>query len=354
MAPFKFEVVADSIAANSQVSLALDRAGNPRIAFSEQRSGQIIVAQRDNGAWTYERVSAFVGADDRPCLAIDSQGHPQLAYRDRDADVLMHAVKSGSQWSFTKVPTRLTPDHQPGGVSGLAFALAPGRLDPQERDAAFFAYVDLASGGIGFAHTGNVGPTPVKVEWSDGPPGLMSFGFPSAAFDPGEVFVIAYVGFQHSGSPQDNVSIRYTWITDIDKGKFATPGALEQSPQINVRTTPSAVRSATGDCVAYFDMANKTLKAFCGEFGQARIETIASNINNNASPSAAVKDPNFRVAYADSGVMKLASRDQFGDWTVETVDAVSGGSPSLVYDKAGNANIAYEAGAKVKYGTRSE
>jgi hypothetical protein len=66
------------------------------------------------------------------------------------------------------------------------------------------------------------------------------------------------------------------------------------------------------------------------------------------------KAGDFRVAYADSDAIKLASRTPSGVWTVETVDAVSGGSPSLAYDNFGTANIAYTVGGKLKYTRRSE
>ena len=54
---FTFEAPADGIAVSGEeVSLALDKTGNPRIAFSQKGSGQIIVAQRNGGTWTRERV----------------------------------------------------------------------------------------------------------------------------------------------------------------------------------------------------------------------------------------------------------------------------------------------------------
>ena len=52
--------------------------------------------------------------------------------------------------------------------------------------------------------------------------------------------------------------------------------------------------------------------------------------------------------------VKLASRSPSGTWTVEAVDAVSAGSPSLAYDNAGTANIACVAGGTLKYARRSE
>jgi hypothetical protein len=293
----------------------------------------------------------FVGSSSRPLLAIDSQGNPQLAYRDLSSGELIHAVKSAGQWTFTHVVTRLTPDHRPSGVGSIAFALNPGRLDPESRDVAFFVYVDLATDGIGFAHTGSIGPTPVTVQ--DDPNDLFTFGEPSATFDPSEGFFVAYVGFFHTGAPQDTVSVRATLITDIEKGTFAAPAVIEDSQFINVRST-SIVRTFSDGCIAYFDIAGKTLKASVSQIGSSSIETVAANVNNIVTPSAAANRGDFRVAYADTDAIKLASRSPSGVWTVEVVDAVSGGSPSLAYDNSGTANIAYAAGAQLKYARRSE
>jgi hypothetical protein len=352
--PFTFEAVANDIAVGSgEVCLALDKTGNPSIAFSQAGSGQIVVARRNAGTWTHENVpGGFVGDGVRPGLAMDSLGNPRLGYQDLGSGELIHAIKSAGQWSFTHISTKLTPIQGPGGVAGVAFALHPGRLDTESRDVGFFAYTDLATDGIGFAHTGSIGPTPVTVQLA--PNGLTSFADVSVSFDSSENFFVGYASFFHTGAPQDFVSVLETFVVDIEQGTFATPTVIEGSPFINVRRPTSIARTATDGCLAYFDMAGKTLKAFVASGGIARIETIAANVNNIVTPSAAAKGNDFRVAYADADAIKLASRDRFGDWTIEAVDAVSGGTPSLAYDNAGTANIAYVAGGKLKYGRRSE
>lgn len=349
--PFTFEAVADNIpVGGAEVSLTLDKSGNPRVAFCQQGSAQIVVAQRDGGTWTHQDVpGGFLLGDGRPCLAIDSQGNPQLGYRDLNSGVLMHAIRnSAGRWSFTPVPTNSA--NAPGGVGGVAFALHPGREDTESRDAAFFAYVDLATDGIGFAQTSIFGPSPVMVQDN-----VTRFTNPSVAFDSSENFFIAYVGIFDTGSPQDRVSVRATHVTDIEHGTFSEPVLIEESQFINVRRPTSIARTFSGGCLAYFDIASKTMKASVTADGVSGIETVAAKINNTtAAPSAAVKGTGFRVAYADADAIKLASRSPSGTWTVEVVDAVVARSPSLAYDNAGTANIAYVAGGKLKYARRSE
>lgn len=351
-APFTFEAVADNV--SGEVSLALDKTGNPSVVFSQRGSGQIVVARRNAGTWTQQPVgSAFTGIDSRPRIAIDSQGNPQIAYRDLTGGDLIHGVNRNGQWSFTHIPTRLTPDHRPGGVGSVDFALHPGRDDTESRDVAYFVYVDAATDGIGFAHTGNLGPTPVTVQ--DDPNDLMLFAGPSAAFDPSEGYFVAYVGIFQNGSPQDDISIRATNVVDIVQGEFSQPAVIEGSQFINVRRPTSIVRTFSEGCLAYFDSANKTLKAHIASFfGPSGIEVVATNINNIVTPSAAAQADQFRVAYADIDAVKLASRSRSGTWTVETVDAVSAGSPSLAYDNAGRTSIAYVAGGELKYATRAQ
>jgi hypothetical protein len=353
--PFTFESAADGITASGggEVSLALDRAGNPRIAFSQDGSGQIIVAQRNGGTWTHESVpGGLVGRDVRAWLAIDFQGNPQLGYQDLNGGDLIHAVKSSAgQWSFSHIPTRLTPGHPPGDVFGVTFALHPGRLDPDSRDAGYFAYVDPTTDGIGFAHTGSVGPLPTPVQVQFDPTDLTTFAHPAIAFDPSENFFIAYVGYFHTGSPQDDVSVRLTHV--LPQGTFSQPQAIEgPSPFVNVRRPPSIARTFSGGCVAYFDSASRTLKASVTSGGVSGIETVATNINNIVTPSASSVAGDFRIAYADADAVKLASRSPSGVWTVEAVDAVSAGSPSLAYDNAATAHIAYAAGGRLKYARR--
>jgi len=252
----------------------------------------------------------FIGADRRSCLAIDSQGNPRLGYQNLNSGELVHAIKSSGQWSFATIPTRLTPDHRPGGVANVAFALHPGRLDTESRDVGYFVYVDLATDGIGFAHTGSIGPTPGTVQAD--PTLLTTFADPSVAFDPSENFFAAYVSFFHSGSPQDFVSVRETHVVDIEQGTFSQPTVIEGSQFINVRRPTSIVQTLFDGCLAYFDIASKALKASVSSGGISGIETVAANVNNIVTPSAAAKGNDFRVAYADTDAIKLASRSPSG------------------------------------------
>src|SRR4051794_32363126 len=107
-AQFTFESPADVIAVGDEVSLAVDKAGNPWIAFCQKGSGQIIVAHRDGGTWTHENVpGGFIDTDSRACLAVDSGGNPQVGFPERNDHELIHAKKSGGNWTLARIPTHL-------------------------------------------------------------------------------------------------------------------------------------------------------------------------------------------------------------------------------------------------------
>jgi hypothetical protein len=352
---FTFEQpLPDNIVIGDRVSLSLDKDGNPGIVCSVRATGELLVARRaPSGVWSADTVTgALINGAARPRLAIDSTGNPQVAYQDKGSDAgLMHAVRSAAGWSITRIlPTRLTPGPDNVSAGNIEFLLHPGRLDTESRDVGYFVYVDGASRGIGFAHTGNIGPTPVTVELD--PNERTDFAGPSAAFDSSENFFVAYTGITSTGAPADTIDVKSSHVVDIEQGTFSVPSVIEETPQINVRSDTSIVRTEFGGCVAYFDMANKTVKASVFSGGAFGIETVATGVVVNDAPSAAKQRGQFRVAYADTGAIKLASRASSGAWTSEVVEAVGGRSPSLAFDNAGTANIAYVNGTKLRFARR--
>lgn len=288
----------------------------------------------------------FVDSDSRAWLAIDSAGNPQVAYRDRSSGELIHAKKAAGQWTLEHIPTHLTPLRTANSIGAVHFSLRPSN------DVAHFVYTDLATDGIGFAHNGSLGPTPVPVHVASSD--LVTFGHPSAAFDSSENFDVGYVKFFETGGPQNDISVLGTTMVGVQPVTFSQPVVVDDSPNLAVNRPTSIVKTDFRECLAYFDVASKTLKASVSEAGLGSIETVATNIKNVVTPSAAANGNAFRIAFADFDAVKLASRDRFGTWTLEVVDPVFGGPPSLAYDSGGTANIAYVTRGSLKYARRSE
>jgi hypothetical protein len=351
---FILETVANGVAAGGNgVGLAVDKAGNPSIAFIQPGNGQVVLARKNGGTWTHENApSAFALPDSRPSLAIDSQGNPHIACKNISTGELVYVFKNGGQWSFKVIPTRLDGAHPTAGINDVALVLHPGHFTPQSRDAAYFVYVDLGTGCVGFAHT-DAGRSPSIVQALI--TGL-SFAGTSATFDGSENFFASYVSSFETGSPQPRMAVMQTQLTDTSKGTFSKPFTIDGTTNLNVRAGTSIARNAGGGCIAYCDNTTKTLKAAVAVPGGSDIETIASNVSPFIAPSAANnRFSNFRVAYTDHDGVKLASRNQMPDWTVEMVDAVSAGPASLVYDSNSNtAHIAYVTGGGVKHASRTD
>jgi hypothetical protein len=182
----------------------------------------------------------------------------------------------------------------------------------------------------------------------------VEFGHPSATFDSSGNFFIGYAKFFETGGPENDVTVLGTNMVGAQPVTFSPPVVVDDSPHLAINRPTSIVRTLFGGCLAYFDVASKTLKASVSASGISELETVATDVKNAITPSAAVNGNAFRIAFSDLEAVKLASRNQSGIWAVETVDPVFGQTPSLAYDKSGTAHIAYVKNGALKYGRRSE
>jgi hypothetical protein len=368
MTQFTSETVDDSRVVGGQSCLALDKDGNPHIAYAtllgDGAGSNVMYAYKNAGAWSLEKLpqGTFVehSNQNRVALAIDSQGNPQVAYMQKDSRQLFHAVKRDNGWTFTLVPTGDLVNFQ--AVDGFSFQLDPGRFNPEAKDTPHFAFHDYSRTALGYTTmvAGTLKPTLVEdrgreninAEEMDFDTGLD----PSLAFDFGEGLRIAY--FEQDKSHSRIIQrLRAAQLTyDLAGNQIWTTGVLDLD--FNFARSASLASHTHGTiCIAYYDFYNSTLKAFINDnMAEPRKEIVASEIlNSSLLPSAAVNIwEQCRIAYEDDNKLKLASRDKFGQWTVEIVDPAGGAMPSLAYDKRGNAHIAYTIGATLKCATWTE
>jgi hypothetical protein len=346
---FTFETVDGAV--NGQVCLALDKNGNPHIAYAGV-GGKLMLASRDvDGTWIHEELfgGGLVGApeENRICLEIDSQGNPHIAYRELSSGNLYYGFKRDNRWEFTPVPTSLF-FHDPRGVSGYAFKLHSGRLTPELRDTPHFVFHDLTSNSLGY--TRKVGGEFKITKVSEG--NAWSVGLnPSMDFDDlSETFLIAYTEELDNGPGTEPLSrVSVTRIQDPLEGTIGFKSLLEQGRFRVVR--PTSITSDTKWCVAYGDFTNNTLKASVFDFGlpEPHKEIVAATVFPVTPSVAKAPGKDYRIAYGDDNKLKLASRNQFGEWNVEIIDPSGGEIPSLAYDNLGNAHIAYMLGNTLKY-----
>jgi FlgD Ig-like domain len=95
------EIIEASVYLGTDISIAVDPQGVPHVAFYEGTAsgGKLRYASRTAGTWTIEDVDATVTNVGQYCaLAIDSNGRPHISYQDVTNVNLKYAVKNGT-WS---------------------------------------------------------------------------------------------------------------------------------------------------------------------------------------------------------------------------------------------------------------
>lgn len=363
MAEFTIETVDGPARVRGQCCLALDKSGNPRIAYAGS-GGDVRLARRDGGAWTVENLptGTFVTPSDvdRVCLEIDSQDQPHIAYVDNESGHLIYGVRDDDGWTLTPVPSSLLLG-DPRGVVNISLKLHPGRLSAdlsttELKDAPTLGFHDLTSVSLAYARRvdGKFKPAVVastaSLATALDDSGVASTGMNlSMAFDRlSESLHLAY-----SSRVAEVQRLRRKRILDTTAGDLSSSDLLADD-RIVVGATSIAKGEGT-TCVAFADITNRQLKAWVELFDlpEPSRELIAADVPGTV-PSVALNRGEFRVAYADNDNPKLASRDRFGKWSLEVIDPAGGAMPSLAYDKRGNAHIAYVAGSTLKYATRSE
>lgn len=101
-------------------STVFDAHGDPWVAYFNYSRGQLILARRTNGAWSYEVVDRSGNAGWYCSLAITPDGAPLIGYHDRSAKVLKLASYVNAAWKIEVVDS--------SGETGMFASLA---LDQQ-------------------------------------------------------------------------------------------------------------------------------------------------------------------------------------------------------------------------------
>ncbi|HEY1012427.1 MAG TPA: hypothetical protein VGE07_06945, partial [Herpetosiphonaceae bacterium] len=109
------------------LSLALDGAGRPGLAYVDDRSGDLLYAARAGGAWRLERVDAAGRVGYAPSLAFDGAGQPHVSYFDHSNNDVKYGWRETGRWSIETVDASGEPGFFiPAGFTSLALA-APER-----------------------------------------------------------------------------------------------------------------------------------------------------------------------------------------------------------------------------------
>jgi hypothetical protein len=119
---------------------------------------------------------------------------------------------------------------------------------------------------------------------------------------------------------------------------------------------PALAQSITGEsAISYFEHKSRALKlCMFGNFPSA-VEVVSTDVGGEGRSSVGISHRSrWCVAYGSGGRLRFATRrvDSSGTGTFEIIDVDAGGEwPHMVFDDAGNVQIAHVAGGTLKYAT---
>jgi hypothetical protein len=85
--------------------LAVNAAGNPRIAYFDDTHDDLKYTWWDGAAWQYQTVDSFGEVGLHPSMVLDSSGNPHISYYDITNQELKYAYWNGSSWIATTLDT---------------------------------------------------------------------------------------------------------------------------------------------------------------------------------------------------------------------------------------------------------
>lgn len=284
-------------------SLALDAQGDPRVAYYDFTTRDLIYARKSGGTWTIETVhSGSIDVGSYASLALDPQGNPHISYYSASIAALFYARKSGGAWTSEVA----TPNNM-GEFSSLALdAQGNPHVSCFNATTADLAYV-RKSGGVWIVEiadgsTDNVGShTSIalnslgypSVAYYNSTTGALSFalklrtGFwqiPETVDEPGNVGQYASLALDNQGSP--HISYYDATAGDLKHARrLGFPGiwiveTADASPH-DVGSYASIALDAQGNPhVGYYDKTTGDL-LYASKLGGAwTIETADGSVNS--------------------------------------------------------------------------
>jgi hypothetical protein len=320
----------DSAAVGQYNSLALDRAGNPRISYYDAANGRIGYAVRTDNKWILENVAHSDGTY-ATSLALDAKGNPAVSFGDGyHYGNLMYANRTGSGWSVEKVDNGGNLGNV-GHYSSLVID-SSGRPHITYNDGNHFANLMYAvkngtSWSISKVDTsGAVGDTGYDSSLVLDPAGR-----PYIAYRDGKYYANLMVAKQNDAGNWE--------ITKVDNGGSAT-GNTGYDPSV-------ALDLAQNPHVSYYDKSNGDLRYASWNGTSWIAETVeeTGDVGQQSSLAIGTNGQPF-ISYYDVShkELHLATRSPGAlQWVIRTVDNDGdvGQYSSIALDPSGHPCISY-------------
>lgn len=129
--------------AEISLSLALTPQQQPGIVYVDDRTGDLIYAERTAMRWLTETVDTAGQVGYFPALAYDQRGQPHISYFDHSRNDVKYAVRQGNNWRIETIDARGQPGfHIPAGFTRLALSCPSEQTtcDPARPHVAYLGY----------------------------------------------------------------------------------------------------------------------------------------------------------------------------------------------------------------------
>lgn len=164
------------------LSLAFTQDDRPMIAYTDDRSGDLVLAERTSRGWVTEIVDASGQVGYFPSLAVDCADRPHISYFDNTLNDVKYAYRSLTGWHIETIDAEGLPGfHIPAGFTKIALRPEPDpdRCRAAQPQVAYLAYrYKPYDGELRFATRHDQGWWIETVDTATG-----VGGFPSLALD---------------------------------------------------------------------------------------------------------------------------------------------------------------------------
>jgi hypothetical protein len=276
------------------LSLAFTHDNRPMIAYTDDRTGDLVFAERTASGWATQIVDATGQVGYFPSLAVDCADRPHISYFDNTLNDIKYAHLSSTGWRIETIDAEGLPGfHIPAGFTQIALRPEPDQCLAVQPQVAYLAYrYKPYDGELRFATRHHDG---WRIETVDSTTG--AGGFPALTLDP-------------AGNPWISYYRAGTW--DYHSGELKVAHRSEGQWRAHTvdrdgnagRFSSIAVSAHSMPVVAYYAAKTGDLRVAWWWNGRWRTQMLVSDGNAGAWVQLAIDSQSLaHLTYVDAGVM---------------------------------------------------